>query len=545
VSQSELVLPRTDFRAKSTEKKQKMELKMTSSSSGINRRNFIGAAASIAGASMLAGPALAQSSAQPAAQAAPPAAGISKKAPGQPDLAVDLARFAANVNIQNLNPEVVKFAKMDILDTLSCGLAGSSAPAIAEVSGLVQEWAGAPQADMFVLGGKYPAHHAAWVNSGMCHARDYDDTHDAAILHAGVSIVPAAIAAGQLAGNFSGDDLIASVVAGLEVICRLGIGVQVDIVETGYMYTSLLGYFGATAAAGRAMGLNEAQMLNAVGIVYSSAAGNHQVTRDASLMKRLQPGLAAQAAVAAVQLAQRGIRGVQNVFEGADGFNRVYLHNRVDSSIVRSDLGQRFEMLNISFKPYPCCRDTHSSVDAVLEVKTKLQCSADDIDHIRVGVTAPGYQMVCVPEAVRLAPKTIVEAQFSIPYTVAAAWIDGPLRMDHFTEEGIKRADILKLAGRVKPYVDEDIDKDWRRFVTPSKVEVVLRDGRRFEARVNYPKGSPKNRMTEAELAAKSLDCATYAVKPMPKDTVTQLAAMVENLESVKDISQLVKLMIA
>ena len=512
---------------------------------GLNRRDFVRAAASVAGATMISGHALAQpATAQPPAKEPAKATGP-VRSPNHPDLVIDLARFVVNLRTQDLAPEVIEFAKNDILDTLSCGLAGSSAPAIEEVSELVKEWGGAAQADVFVWGGKYPAHHAAWVNSGMCHARDYDDTHDAAILHAGVSIVPAAIAAGQMAGKMSGSDLIASVVAGLEVMCRLGVGVKVDIVESGYMYSSLLGYFGATAAAGRALGLNETEMVNAFGIVYSSAAGNHQVTRDASLMKRLQPGLAAQAAVASVQLAKRGIRGVQNVFEGADGFNRVYLHDRVDSDIVRNQLGKRFELLNLSFKPYPCCRDTHSSIDAILEVKKTLQCSPDDIESIQVGVTAPGYQMVCVPEAVRLAPKTIVEAQFSIPYTVAAAWIDGPLRMDHFTEDGIKRTDILKLAGRVKPYVDADIDRDWRRFVTPSKVRVVLRDGRAFEARVNYPKGSPKNMMTASELSAKSADCATYAVKPMAVDTAARLASTVQQLETLPDISTLVRLMIA
>ena len=342
-----------------------------------------------------------------------------------PDLVIDLARFAATIDAARLDAAVVKAVKTNILDTLSCALAGSSAKAIAEVAGLVREWGGAPQADMFVFGGKFPAHHAAWVNGGMSHARDYDDTHDAAILHAGVTAVPAAIAAGQLRGKLSGADLIAAVAAGLEVTCRLGVAIKVDIIESGFIYTSLLGYFGATAAAGRALGLTAEEMVNAFGIVYSSVAGNHQVTRDASLMKRLQPGLAAQAAVVAVQLAKRGIRGAQNVFEGADGFFRVYLHDRVDGDVVRKDLGTRFELMNLSYKPYPCCRDTHTAIDAVLQLRAKAPRPASDIESIRVGVTAPGYQMVCVPEQVRLAPRTIVEAQFSIPYTVAAAWIDG------------------------------------------------------------------------------------------------------------------------
>ncbi len=460
-----------------------------------------------------------------------------------PDVVVDLSRFAATIDAARLDPNVVKAVKTNILDTLSCALAGSSAKAIAEVAGLVQEWGGARQADLFVLGGKFPAHHAAWVNAGMSHARDYDDTHDGAILHAGVTAVPAAIAAGQLRGTLSGADLIAAVAAGLEVTCRLGVAIQVDIVESGFIYTSLLGYFGATAAAGRALGLTPEEMLNAFGIVYSSVAGNHQVTRDASLMKRLQPGLAAQAAVVAVQLAKRGIRGAQHVFEGADGFFRVYLRNRVDGNALRNDLGERFELLNLSYKPYPCCRDTHTSIDAVVQLRAQAPRSAAEIESIRVGVTGPGYQMVCVPEPVRLAPRTIVEAQFSIPYAVAAAWIDGPLGMRHFSDEGLQRADVLSLAARVQPYVDAEIDREWSRFVPPARVSVRFRDGQTVQTRVDHPKGHPRNPMTEAESAAKTADCATYAATPMRADTAQRLIATVGKLDALEDIAELIRIM--
>jgi 2-methylcitrate dehydratase PrpD len=358
-----------------------------------------------------------------------------------------------------------------------------------------------------------------------------------------VTAVPAAIAAAQLREKLSGADLIAAVAAGLEVTCRLGVAIKVDIIESGFIYTSLLGYFGATAAAGRALGLTADEMVNAFGIVYSSVAGNHQVTRDASLMKRLQPGLAAQAAVVAVQLAKRGIRGAQGVFDGADGFFRVYLHGRADSQAVRTDLGQRYELLNLSYKPYPCCRDTHAAIDAVLQLREQTSRPASEIKSIRVGVTAPGYQMVCVPEHVRLAPRTIVEAQFSIPYTVAASWIDGALGMRHFSDEGLQRADILALAARVKPYVDEDIDRDWKRFVTPAQVVIEFTDGQSIETRIDYPKGHPKNAMTKAEFAAKTADCASFAAAPLRSDTADQLTRMIGSLEQLGDISDLLTVM--
>jgi len=460
-----------------------------------------------------------------------------------PDLAVDIARFGANIDAAELDAAVIRAVKTNILDTLSCALAGSSAKAIAEVTGLVREWGGAPQADMLVFGGKFPAHLVAWANVAMSHARDYDDTHDAAVLHAGVTAVPAALAAGQLRGGISGSELIAAVAAGIEVTCRLGLATKLDLIESGFIYTSLLGYFGATVAAGRALGLTEPELANALGIVYSSVAGNHQVTLDASLMKRIQPGFAAQQAVLAVQLSKRGIKGPLGVFEGADGFFRVYLHGEVDAGIVRRDLGRTFELLELGYKPYPCCRDLHTAADAALQARARAQRPAGDITAIRVGVTTQGFQIGCTPAHVRLAPQTIVEAQFSIPYAIASAYIDGGLGIANFSDEGIKRPDVLELTKKVRPYIDTDMDRDWGRFVTPARIAIEFNDGQTVETRVDYPKGHPKNPMSEAEFNAKTRDCATFAATPLPPDTATRLISTVARLETLPDISELLSVM--
>ena len=354
--------------------------------------------------------------------------------------------------------------------------------------------------------------------------------------------MPAAIAAGQLRGKLTGTELIAAVAAGLEVTCRLGISITVDVMESGFNFTSLLGYFGATAAAGRALGLTADEMMNAFGIVYSSVAGNLQITREASVMKRLLPGLAAQAALVAVQLAKRGIQGPRGVFEGEYGLFRTYFRGRADGDTARRQLGSRFELLNLSYKPYASCRNTHSAVDAILQVRAQLQRPASDIEVIRVGVTEPAYRMVCVPEQVRQAPRTIVDAQFSLPYTAAAALIDGGLSLEHFTEEGLQRADIRTLAARVQPYVDEDIDRDWNRFISPARVVVQFRGGQMMEARVDLPKGHPKNMMSEAEFAAKIADCARFAARKLHPRTPELLATAVSALASLPDISALTRL---
>jgi len=279
------------------------------------------------------------------------------------DFAAVLARFACKTALADLPAPVIAAAKANIFDTLACAVAGSSAPAVGEAHELAMEWGGAPQATILAFGDKVPAHHAAWVNGTMAHARDYDDTHDAAVLHAGVSVVPAALAASELRGRVGGADFIVAVAAGLETICRLGVATRIGIIESGFIYTPLFGHFAATVAAGRALGLDVTQMINALGIAYSQVAGNHQVTRDGALTKRMQPGFAAQSALLSVQLARRGVRGAQATFEGVDGFLRVYLRDRCDRDVLRDRLGEHYEFAQLSYKPYPCCRFNHTAIE--------------------------------------------------------------------------------------------------------------------------------------------------------------------------------------
>lgn len=316
---------------------------------------------------------------------------------GHPEFAATYAAFSSALRIEDVPPAALDAARANLLDTLACAFAGYSAPGVQEVIGLAQDWGGAPQSAIWGAGTRVPAHHAAWVNGMMAHARDYDDTHDAAILHAGVAVVPAAIAAAELRADATGADLLAGVVAGLELTCRLGMATTIGIIESGFIYTSLFGYFGATVAAARVLGLDAAQTVNAIGIAFSQAAGTHQVTRDAALTKRMQPGLAAKAALMSVQLAQRGIRGAQNTFDGADGLFRIYLRNGYDPVALREGLGKRFEMTGLSYKPYPCCRFNHTAIDAALAIAREPGFDPAKVDHIRVGINRQAFEAVCTP----------------------------------------------------------------------------------------------------------------------------------------------------
>jgi len=461
--------------------------------------------------------------------------------PATEDFAAILSRFALAASLENLPASAILAAKTNVLDTLACAAAGSSAQAVAEVRSLAVEWGGAAQASVWVFGDKLPAHHAAWVNGTMAHARDYDDTHDAAVLHAGVSVVPAALAAAELCGGASGADLIAGVAVGLETICRLGVATQIGIIESGYMYTPLFGYFAATIAAARVMKLDQAQTVNALGIVYSQVSGNHQVTRDAALTKRMQPGFAAMSAVMSVQIARKGIRGVQSTFEGVDGFLRVYLHDRCDREVLRADLGQRYEFAELSYKPYPCCRFNHTAIGAAMILRETHGVQAERVRSIRVGLNHQAYQAVCTPIDVRKAPRSIVQAQFSIPYTVATALVDGGVRLGHFSTAALERADILALAHRVETYVDTDIERDFGRNVSPAVVTVEMEDGSTYTQRMDIPLGHPSNPMSARDVDSKAEDCFQASARHLPASAPRQLREAVDALESLDDVRSLLR----
>jgi 2-methylcitrate dehydratase PrpD len=457
------------------------------------------------------------------------------------DFAFELADFSSRLQCSSLPASAVEAAKINVFDTLICAVAGSSAAAIPEVHELVREWGGTPQASILVFGEKIPAHQAAFINGCMAHARDYDDTHDAAVLHAGVSVVPAALAAAELNGQTHGRDFIAGVVAGLETISRLGVATTIGIIESGYMYTALLGHFAATIAAARVLSLTQEQTVNALGIAYSQVAGNHQVTRDAAQTKRMQPGFAAMSALISVQLAKKGVRGVQNTFEGIDGFFRVYLQGRYDRHVLRDQLGERFEFTQLSYKPYPCCRFNHSAIEAAVRLKLDRVKSVGEIKAIRVGLNHQAFEAVCTPIEIRKSPRTVVQAQFSIPYTVAAAFIDGRVGLDHFSENLSERHDILALAQKVDPYIDPDLERQYGRNIAPTIVSVEMNDGEIFGLTIDKPLGHPTRPMSHENLALKAMDCFASSARPLGSNAQASLGVFMAQLEHQENMSAIIQ----
>ena len=200
-----------------------------------------------------------------------------------------IVRVANSLTYEEIPYKALDATKKDIVDTLGCILAGVNAEGTNELLQIISDWGGKPESTILYHGLKVPAPFAALVNSTMAHARDLDDTHDEAVLHAGVSIIPAALAAAERAGECDGKLFLKAVTLGLDFICRLGKATTIGTTELGLVYTSVFAYFGSALTAGLILKLNDEQLMNAIGITFSQVAGTVQAVSDAALTKRIQP----------------------------------------------------------------------------------------------------------------------------------------------------------------------------------------------------------------------------------------------------------------
>ncbi len=452
------------------------------------------------------------------------------------DAIFDLARKVVKTEYEDLPQEVIATAKMFILDTFGVALAGSTAAGCAEVVNLIKEQGGRPDSTILVYGIKVPAQEATFVNSMMMHSRDFDDAHEGGVGgHCNVTVLPAALALAERNGA-SGKEFLTAVVLGIDLMCHMG---NIAPLFHGWHNTATLGAFGATAAGGKILRLNEDKLVNALGIVFCQAAGNRQGRADGALSKRMQPGFAAKAGVFSDLLAERGLTGAKNIIQGPWGFFSLYGDRRIQVGEEmltpwREKLAKEYEVVNLSAKPYPCCRMTHGAIDAALSLIREHGIKEKDVKEVEVQTSPVGYDTVGHPFQIRDNPQ--VDGQFSIPYTVAVAIQRGKVVLDDFEEAVVLQPKNAELAKKVVVQGDKSLPK-WSTVVTFHTVS-----GKSFSKRIDVMKGHPQNPLTREEFLEKFKDCARHSAKPINSERLEEILASLESIEKTKNINQLVKL---
>jgi 2-methylcitrate dehydratase PrpD len=454
------------------------------------------------------------------------------------DAAVQFAKHFANAKFEDLSSDVVEATKKEVLDLLAVALGGASQPGATHICDLVAEWGGKEESSILGRRRKVPAPSAAQANATMAHALDFDDVHEAAVMHPGIASIPVAIAMAEAQQNLSGKELITSVALGVDMMCRLALATTPgkNPIDLGWHLTSLFGYMGSAATAGRVMRLPEGRIVDAIGIGYHQCAGNGQCVKDGALTKRLGPGFAVRGGIMAALLAKAGVTGSRNSFEGEWGFYRQYTNGDYSREILTADLGERFEGVNVAIKPYPCCRGIHPAIDAGLALAIEDNIRSEDIRKIILTVTEAHMSLLCQPEDAKKSPRSPVDAQFSIPWGVASAIVGRRVGLDDFTESAIGNRKVLELTQKMRLEIDDSLSKPGP---DPTRVKVITKDEKEFDRVVQTPLGSLDRPMSFEDCAGKFADCA----KSLEADRVDRIIQLVAKLEQLEDIREIIRLL--
>jgi 2-methylcitrate dehydratase PrpD len=446
--------------------------------------------------------------------------------------AEDLGSFTASLTFDALPADVVANARLRILDVLGLALAASTYEFAAPVVAAVDMTEG----PCTIIGARQTATPAlaALVNGTLAHGLDFDDTHAASITHASAVVVPSALAVAERRG-ISGRDVITAVVAGYEAIARLGMAAPGAFHARGWHATSACGAFAAALTAGKLLGLDAPKLTHALGLAGSFASGLMEFLEDGSAVKRLHAGWAAQAGVFAATLAAGGVTGPASVLEGRFGFYRTFVGTAPIADPFAT-LGREWETVRIGFKPYPCCHLSHAYIDCALRLRADERIETDAIASIECRVPAGEVPIICEPRDVKLRPMSTYQAQFSLPYAVAAAFVDGRVGLDTFTPRRLTDARLLGLAARVEHAVDPA-----SAFPDgfPGWVRVRLRDGRVAEAREPDGRGGPARPLPASAIVEKFRDNARRAVPP---SQVAELEEAVLRLDGAPAVQKLLTL---
>ncbi len=442
-------------------------------------------------------------------------------------ISLALAEEIVGLQAYTLSQEDHEQLQRLLLDYAAVTLCGSVQP----WGRTLTEWAGAHGADGKVLligsGKRAGANSAAMVNGTAAHGYELDDTHDKSMSHPGAVVITAALAAGTETGA-SGEQLLSAIVAGYEVMARVGMAANsLGVIERGFHPTATFGVFGAAAAASKLYGLDAMGIAQAWGIALSMASGACQFAFEpkGTMVKRMHAGIPAHNGVIAAQLARLGLAAPVQALEGNYGFFKLFGVDP-DPSLLTKAKDAPLEIHDISMKPYSCCRKFHSLIDALEQATDGFSIPVEDIEGITVRApnTAIGSHMMRRPDSV-------MAAQYSMPYIVGATLAYGPRRYDAYGTEYHEDRRILTIVDQVQAVPDAELDR-----LVPAKmatgVDLTLRSGGTRRATVLDSLGTPVRPMSTIEVEGK----AQALLAPLEVDA-ERVSAAVEALAAADDIA--------
>jgi 2-methylcitrate dehydratase PrpD len=343
---------------------------------------------------------------------------------------------------------------------------------------------------------------AALVNGSATHGEDFDDTFEGGPIHAGAAIVPASLALAEHRG-LDGGAVVKGVVVGTEFACRASMVSPQAIHRACFHPSGVLCALGAAAAGAAMLGLAPRTVANAIGIAGSFASGIIEYLADGAWTKRFHPGWAAQAGIRAALLAEAGFTGPLSVLEGTHGFYKAFAPSRQpDFSVLLDELGARYVIDGIAFKPYACGTMTHPYIDCMMELRAS-GVRPDDVASVLCEVGEGTVHRLWEPIAAKRRVPNGYVAKFSSPYCIAVAFLDGAVGFEQFTDARAADPKLRAFADKISYVIDPK--NPYPREYT-GHVRVTLRDGSVREIRRPHFRGGAHAPIPDDELEKKYRD---------------------------------------
>ncbi|MDH4125220.1 MAG: MmgE/PrpD family protein [Gammaproteobacteria bacterium] len=484
----------------------------------LNRRQFaIGA-----GASAAAGTAALGSIALAVAPTRASAATAKALASDPPASTRQLARWIVSTVWQDVPRTARDEALRSIFNWVGCCLGGARQTTTDRALAALAEFSGPAEATVLGRVERLDILHAALMNGISSHVLDYDDTHLATIIHPAGPVAASILALGQRLGT-SGEEFLHAFILGVEAECRIGLAVYPSHYERGFHITGTAGVFGSAVAAGKLLQLNEQQMIWALGIAATQAAGLKEMF--GTMCKALHPGNAAQNGLKAALLAAKNYTSSDIALEAPEGFLFSYSDEQ-DFAQITDGLGGRWEIEKNTYKPFSCGIVTHPIIDGCLQLRSEYALRPEMISRVSLRVNP-----LVIKLTGKKTPQTGLEAKFSIFYISAAALVHGAAGPNQFTDAAVREAITVALRDRVEATVDAAVSEE-EAFVT-----ITLNDGRVLEKHIEHAIGSVQRPLTKAQLEFKFSDQAATALPATQVDRVMALCWHLEHLATINEIA--------
>ena len=452
-----------------------------------------------------------------------------------------IAEWAIGLNLSEIPEEVKAHARRFILDNFGCQVAGATLSWSKDYREVITRTRSGNGATVAYYGDRLAPDDAAFLNSAFNHANETDDTHLKSPTHPGGIAVPAAMAMAEYAEG-DGEKLLLAVIAAYEVQIRLSWACSPHLIYKGHHPPVGVGPFGAAIAGAVMKKFDLETTINALGIAGSHSAGLIEYTKTGGSVKRIHSAIPTQAGVRAALFAEIGITAPHTILEGEKGFCKVFA-GRYDLSRLTDSLGETWHLLDNGLKPYSCCHLIHAAFDALDNIRDETPLRPEDVKAVRV---ATNSEPILSHIGSIMEPDDILGAQFSLPFSVAMRLHNGNRGVQggngfwDYTDVDFKDPELLETARKVSVFVAEDVS-EWSSVDKGAGVEVETTDGRILKETVTFSKGLPENPMTQAEVEEKF----RYLVDPvMPNGVPQAIVDTVNEVEAVKDINEIVKLLV-